>query len=516
MKRFLPLIVAVFSLMVCCTGVHAQTYTQQFIGQLNNNTIDPCGWPPNKTPTEQLTGGFSNLTYYGGGVVDLTCYTTAISITADVFSPVSVPVTLILPPHTITVNANATIPSNFTIVCYAGGSIVAGGGYTLTNNASDICGGSGGTPGGNNSDVQFNNAGNFGGNSQFTYTSVGGSGQWCVAIGSDPCYEYGDLEIWGTAVSPYSSRLELVQAVVSAGGGVEDDVLFSSYSRLNSAGQNMFDLGATGAMNNAGMLTAYTFGISDPYANTHSGAAVISITGHPGGLAADPDQVGINTNTVVSGVAVNEVGGYIQSDTGFCIAGTCVGNFNTPWSSLSASTANTTIPMTNHLSAFTWTDASYGMSWQNVTAATSSVAQDSPPLGLYGNFWNPRLGASEAAGWQVQTDIANGPDGQVVLLWQGGGDSEGGALFQINAPLAAAFFEQLSANYFAGTCTMASGITCTQTVTAQYTGTPICFPAEQGSAAIAASCADVSGTVTVTAASSNSDTWGFWLLGNPF
>lgn len=87
MKRFLPLIVAVFSLMVCCTGVHAQTYTQQFIGQLNNNTIDPCGWPPNKTPTEQLTGGFSNLTYYGGGVIDLTCYTTAISITADVFSP---------------------------------------------------------------------------------------------------------------------------------------------------------------------------------------------------------------------------------------------------------------------------------------------------------------------------------------------------------------------------------------------------------------------------------------------
>ena len=132
------------------------------------------------------------------------------------------------------------------------GPIVAGGGYTLTNNASDICGGSGGTPGGNNSDVQFNNAGNFGEtvNSPTRASEARGNGAWPWPL--SPAMSTAILKDGALPSVLIAWRLELVQAVVSAGGGVEDDVLFSAYSRLNSAGQNMFALAATGTMNNAG------------------------------------------------------------------------------------------------------------------------------------------------------------------------------------------------------------------------------------------------------------------------
>ena len=68
---------------------------------------------------------------------------------------------------------------------------------------------------------------------------------------------------------------------------------------------------------------------------------------------------------------------------------------------------------------------------------------------------------------------------------------------------------------FAGTCTMSSGTSCTITLTASYTSIPGCVATVQGTTPIASAC-NVSGTtVTVTAASSNSNTWAAMLFGNP-
>jgi hypothetical protein len=72
---------------------------------------------------------------------------------------------------------------------------------------------------------------------------------------------------------------------------------------------------------------------------------------------------------------------------------------------------------------------------------------------------------------------------------------------------------------FAGTCAMVAGTTCTFTLNASYNGTPICIATEQGTSAtvIAAACSVVAatGVVTITAASSNSATWGAVIVGNP-
>ena len=74
---------------------------------------------------------------------------------------------------------------------------------------------------------------------------------------------------------------------------------------------------------------------------------------------------------------------------------------------------------------------------------------------------------------------------------------------------------QTAANTFAGTCTMSSATSCTATIGTAYSSAPVCVATVQGATPIAGSCGVSGTTVTVTAGSSNSATWGFILIGNP-
>jgi hypothetical protein len=74
---------------------------------------------------------------------------------------------------------------------------------------------------------------------------------------------------------------------------------------------------------------------------------------------------------------------------------------------------------------------------------------------------------------------------------------------------------QPAAQSTGGTCTMASSTTCTVTLAHTYT-TPVCIATEQDTGTVIAGECSVSGTtVTITAASSNSVTWGALVFGNP-
>ena len=143
MSKLKLLVFAGFILILKPNLLHAQAYQDAYLSSLNYTLVYPCGLPYS-TPTSQIQQSLLTVSYYGGGVIDLTCYQTAITITADIFTSVTMPVTLILPKHTVTVNANSTIGNNFYIPCNTGGSIVAGGGFTVTNNSIGGCGGGGG------------------------------------------------------------------------------------------------------------------------------------------------------------------------------------------------------------------------------------------------------------------------------------------------------------------------------------------------------------------------------------
>lgn len=75
---------------------------------------------------------------------------------------------------------------------------------------------------------------------------------------------------------------------------------------------------------------------------------------------------------------------------------------------------------------------------------------------------------------------------------------------------------QDAASNTAGTCSMASSTSCTVTIAHTYT-TPVCIATQQSATLTGASVGcTVSGvTVTITAATSNSETWGALVFGNP-
>jgi len=109
-------------------------YTHAFDSSLNTTTQFACAYGSN--PTLALGAALAALPITGG-VVDTTCWQAPQTLTADVFSPVTVNVILYVG-TTITVNANAAIPSNFIIVYGPGGSIAAGPGFTITSQATPI------------------------------------------------------------------------------------------------------------------------------------------------------------------------------------------------------------------------------------------------------------------------------------------------------------------------------------------------------------------------------------------
>lgn len=152
--------------LVSTPAARAQGYTDTLLTSLNQNTDFPCGNGASTT-TQNIIQSIAAAAHFGGGTVDLTCYQGAITITSDIFSTVSKPILLYLPEHAVTVNANATIPSNFEICGGPGSSIAAGMGFTLTNHAAacfnGFTGGAGGSPGGANGTVQYNHAGVLGG-----------------------------------------------------------------------------------------------------------------------------------------------------------------------------------------------------------------------------------------------------------------------------------------------------------------------------------------------------------------
>jgi hypothetical protein len=83
-----------------------------------------------------------------------------------------------------------------------------------------------------------------------------------------------------------------------------------------------------------------------------------------------------------------------------------------------------------------------------------------------------------------------------------------------------AHLNQVVTKTFAGSCAMSAGTTCTFTLVAAFTGTPLTFASIDAASTVpatanSAKCAISGTTVTITAGISNSLTWDCLLIGNP-
>ena len=82
--------------------------------------------------------------------------------------------------------------------------------------------------------------------------------------------------------------------------------------------------------------------------------------------------------------------------------------------------------------------------------------------------------------------------------------------------ITASALDQTVTSSTGGTCAMASTTSCTITIGATYTH-PVCIATQQSATLTggATGCTVSGTTVTITAATANSETWGAFVFGNP-
>jgi hypothetical protein len=128
-------------------------------------------------------------------------------------------------------------------------------------------------------------------------------------------------------------------------------------------------------------------------------------------------------------------------------------------------------------------------------SSTGKIGTINPTIGAIGNLSASTAFAFDDKG--LAGDSSSAPSGNST-----------GAI----APFA---LMQPAARTYAGTCAMSAATTCTFSITPTYK-TPICIATQQATGTVIAAECSVSGTtVTVTAASSNSNTWAALVMGNP-
>jgi len=137
----------------------------------------------------------------------------------------------------------------------------------------------------------------------------------------------------------------------------------------------------------------------------------------------------------------------------------------------------------------------------NLAKATVQFGTNSTPASLTATGNNTIL---QAQGSYAEQGVLTNSSGVRMAGWGSKG-------FEVDGQ-----FNQGAANTFAGTCTMSNGTSCSPpTLGNAYTSSPVCIATAQGATAIAGACSVSGTTVTITAASTNSLTWGYMLVGNP-
>ncbi|HKU24652.1 MAG TPA: hypothetical protein VJQ54_04220, partial [Candidatus Sulfotelmatobacter sp.] len=151
--------------------------------------------------------------------------------------------------------------------------------------------------------------------------------------------------------------------------------------------------------------------------------------------------------------------------------------------------------------------------FNNTISATSSANLNSPPISSVGQIWD---GSSSVQDF-VQCALAYGNGINPPVNYNCTHTGSTGPFswtFPSGATMALPSVAQPSTNTFAGTCAMSLSTSCTITISHAYS-TPVCIATVQGDSPIAGACSVNGTTVTITAASSNSDTWTAMVMGNP-
>ncbi len=134
-------------------------------------------------------------------------------------------------------------------------------------------------------------------------------------------------------------------------------------------------------------------------------------------------------------------------------------------------------------------------------------------FGLIGG--NVTLQGGNSGGGNGNGNIIIVPGNEGIIELEGPVTQTGSTSNTFNGPVVyGAALNQTATKTIAGTCAMSTSTSCTFTISVTYT-TPLCILTVQGATPMAGACSVSGTTVTITAASSNSQTWGAMIVGNP-
>jgi len=199
-----------------------------------------------------------------------------------------------------------------------------------------------------------------------------------------------------------------------------------------------------------------------------------------------------------------QIGGYgLVDDTNNTIVGTAIGLFGR------AEAANMAITSQN-IGVYAFADAANASATpenDGLYAVTGTSGSGSSTIDDTIHVASPIGGSGMSAHNGIQIDDQTvGIAGGISINEVGNGPN----LFQ-------GHIGQQATGNWAGHCTMAAATTCTFTISAAYTSTPICGAFVQSAAptTFQGSCALSGITVTITASAANSNKWGAVLTGDP-
>jgi len=360
--------------------------------------------------------------------------------------------------------------------------------YNGTNITGAACSGGSGSPGGSNTDVQYNSSSSFGGNAGFTYDGVS-----VVGIGPADSTHEGVLGLNGetsgqaTFTAPAVAGTTTNPVVASNALSLPTGSTSASALQVGSSNQGLFSVSSTifGAQMGSGAGSGLYL-----YQGTSNVALITSTSSAINFKAAALVPLFLYGNTTTNANNLGTVVGLGNSAANItnacagCVQyGVGIGTPSVGSMGFAPTSGSANFYSLGVLSTINQTSTSSG----NYEAVHIAITETS--LKGSTNYLINALAGSSAATQEFYVDNKGNFGGNHLV--------------------------QIAAGNTGGTCSMSSATTCTVTLASAFT-TPVCVASQQSSGTvIAAECSVSSTTVTVTAASSNSATWGVLVFGNP-
>lgn len=353
--------------------------------------------------------------------------------------------------------------------------------------------GPGGTPGGNNTDIQFNDSGIFGGTDNATLDS---NGQIQLSVSSDT---FVPLTLVNLS-APAGSNL-FFTANDDGGSGISSSVGVVTASAINFNSDGSLEFISNEAAGNVTLSSAGDLIVNVSSAIPSFAPANLEVFSDDGGVLPSSDLTSASfasTTSASNGTA--QAGNFLAQDQG----------------TANTRELNSISVNSDHFSGTL--DDLIGIEVGNFTEPASGIVTEAFGVLIDNPTYNGTT--SFSSGLEVEDQclaFPNQPTSCDGIHIQSQSSPGKALVVDFGESDFGDHVGQTATARFAGTCSMSTSTTCTWSLNRAFNSTPICITTEQfsGVSVLGSACLVSGTTVTITATTANSQSWGAIVIGNP-